>query len=76
MDRGDGPLKVLSKVGANPYKLELPGDMVVSATFNVGDLSPYVKDEIDYRDLRVNLSKQGRMVHIRAQFRTLNQRMG
>ena len=52
MDRGDGPFKVLSKVGANAYKLELPGDMVVSATFNVGDLGPYVKDEIDFGDLR------------------------
>jgi len=41
-------------VGANAYKLKLPGDMAVSATFNVGDLSPYIKDEIDFGDLREN----------------------
>ena len=35
MARRDGPFKVLAKVGANAYKLELPGDMAVSATFNV-----------------------------------------
>ena len=27
MARGDWPFKVLAKVGANAYKLELPGDM-------------------------------------------------
>jgi len=41
-------------VGANAYKLELPRDMAVSTTFNVGDLSPYVKDDIDFGDLREN----------------------
>lgn len=54
MAKEDGPSRVLSKVGANSYKLELPGDMVISTTFNVGDLSPYVEDEIDYGDLRSN----------------------
>jgi len=54
MSRGDGPFKVLAKVGANAYKLELPGHMAVSATFNVGDLSPYVEDEIDFGDLTAN----------------------
>jgi len=28
--------------------------MAVSATFNVGDLRPYVDDEIEYGDLRAN----------------------
>jgi len=28
--------------------------MAVSATFNVGDLSLYVEDEVDYGDLREN----------------------
>jgi len=59
MARGDGPFKVLAKVGANAYKLELPGDMVVSATFNVGELSSYVEDETDYGDLRANPFKGG-----------------
>jgi len=30
MLRGDRPFKVLAKVGANAYKLELPGDMTIS----------------------------------------------
>ena len=48
--RGDGPFKVLARVGANVYKLELLRYMVVSSTFNVVNLNPYIKDEIDYGD--------------------------
>jgi len=59
MGGGDGPFKVLAKVGANAYKLELAGDMVVSATFNIGDLSPYIEDGIDFGDLRANFLKGG-----------------
>ena len=62
MARGDGPFKVLAKAGANAYKLELPGDMAVSATFNVGDLCSYVEDEIDFGDLRANPLKGERMM--------------
>ena len=47
MARSDGPFEVLEKVGSNAYKLQLPGEMAVSATFNIGDLSPYVEDNID-----------------------------
>jgi len=54
MAREDGPFRFLAKVEANAYKLELPRNMAVSATFNVGDLSLYVDDEVDYRDLRAN----------------------
>jgi len=32
--------------------------MAISATFNVGDLSPYVEDKIDYGDLRANPLKE------------------
>ncbi|CAB4291559.1 unnamed protein product [Prunus armeniaca] len=39
--RADGPFKVLRCVGDNAYKIELPGNYGVSATFNVADLSPY-----------------------------------
>ena len=39
--RGDGPFKVLRKVGDNAYVLELSSEYGVSPTFNVGDLSPY-----------------------------------
>jgi len=56
--RGDGPFKVLTKVGADAHKLEFPGDMVVLATFNVGELSPYVEPEIDYGDLTENPFKE------------------
>jgi len=54
MARGDGPFKVLAMVGANAYKLELPGDMAVLGTFDAGDLSPYIKDEIDFSNLIAN----------------------
>jgi len=33
--------------------------MAISATFNVGDLSPYIEDEIDFGDLRANPHKGG-----------------
>ena len=45
MVRGDGPYKIMYKVGHNVYKVELSGDMNISVTFNVGDLTPYIKDE-------------------------------
>ena len=46
MPRLDGPFEVLEKIGPNADKVDLPGDYGVSATFNLGDLSPYyVEDE-------------------------------
>ena len=72
MARGDRPFKVLAKVGVNAYKLELPGDMAISATFNVGDLSLYVEDEIDFRNLRANPFKGGRMIQIKGQNKAPN----
>jgi len=58
MTRADGPFEVLEKVNDNAYKVELPGDYGVSATFKVADLSPYEAD--DYlSDLRVKSSQQG-----------------
>ncbi|KAJ9563965.1 hypothetical protein OSB04_009125 [Centaurea solstitialis] len=56
MARGDGPYKVLARIGDNAYKLELPGNTNISATFNVGDLSPYLED-CPLEDLRVNPSQ-------------------
>ena len=44
MTRGDGTYKVVQKVGKNPYKIKLLGDMYISATFNIRDLTPYIKD--------------------------------
>ncbi|XP_074318277.1 uncharacterized protein LOC141655077 [Silene latifolia] len=45
MPRAEGPYKVISRVNDNAYKVELPGDYGVHATFNVGDLSPYLDDD-------------------------------
>jgi hypothetical protein len=37
--RGDGPFQILEKINDNAYKVDLPGESKVSATFNVSDLS-------------------------------------
>ena len=39
--RGDGPFQVIERINDNAYKLDLPGEYNVSATFNVSDLSPF-----------------------------------
>ena len=39
--RGDGPFQILEKINDNAYKVDLPGEHKVSATFNVSDLSPF-----------------------------------
>ena len=36
--RGDGPFQVLERINDNAYKLDLPGEYNISATFNVFDL--------------------------------------
>ena len=60
MERSDGPFEVIERIGDNAYKLQLLGDMGVSATFYVGDLSPYVEDSIeDPSDLRANPPEEG-----------------
>ena len=50
LPRGDGPFQVLERINDNAYKLDLPKEYNVSATFNVSDLSPFgVGDELDLR---------------------------
>ncbi|XP_074278633.1 uncharacterized protein LOC141602227 [Silene latifolia] len=62
MPRADGPFKILECYGSNAYKLELPSEYGgVSATFNVGDLSPYLEDE-DLRHLPSQFELE--LVHI------------
>lgn len=39
--RGDGPFQILEKINDNAYKVDLPGEYNVSASFNVSDLSPF-----------------------------------
>ena len=58
MPRADGPFEVIEKVNDNAYKVDLPGDYGVSATFNVADLSPYLEDD-HLVNLRANSSQQG-----------------
>ena len=50
LPRGDGPFQVLERINDNAYKLDLPGEYNVSATFNVSDLSPFDVGD----DLRTN----------------------
>ena len=38
---GDGPFQVLECINDNAYKIDLPGEYNVNATFNVYDLSPF-----------------------------------
>jgi len=53
MARSDGSFEKIEKVGNSAYTLQLPGDMAVSATFNIGNLSPYVEDIVeDHSNLR------------------------
>ena len=50
----------MQKVGENAYRIELSRDMIISAIFNVGDLTPNIRDDIDYNeDLRQILLKVG-----------------
>ncbi|KAH9724612.1 Endonuclease [Citrus sinensis] len=56
LPRGDGPFQVLERINDNSYKLDLPGEYNVSATFNVSDLSPFDVGD----DLRTNpLQEEG-----------------
>ena len=41
MPIADGPFKIIAKQGDNAYTLELPPEMGVAATFNIGYLVPY-----------------------------------
>jgi len=63
MARGDGPYKIVQKVGDNACKIELLSDMNISAIFNVKDLTPYIEDEDKgHEDLRVNPLQGGRLM--------------
>ena len=50
---------MLQCIKENAYKIELPGDYGVSATFNVSDLSPYYEDQEDQVDLGASLHQSG-----------------
>ena len=50
LPRGDGPFQVLAKINNNAYKLDLPSEYNINATFNVSNLSPFDVGD----DLRTN----------------------
>jgi hypothetical protein len=52
--RGDGLFQVLERINDNAYKLDLPGEYNISATFNVSDLSLFNVGE----DSRLNPFKE------------------
>ncbi|KAA8532252.1 hypothetical protein F0562_032285 [Nyssa sinensis] len=56
LPREDGHFQVLERINDNAYKLDLPGEHNVRATFNVTDLSPFdVGDDLRADpDLRAN----------------------
>ena len=54
MPQSDGPFQVIEKIGPNAYKIDLPGDYGVSATFNVDDLSAYYDEHGQFLTLRSN----------------------
>ena len=56
--RGDGPFQVLEKINDNAYKIDLPSEYNVSATFNVYDLSLFDADG-GALDLRTNPFQEG-----------------
>uniref|UniRef100_A0A2N9FBE6 RNA-directed DNA polymerase n=1 Tax=Fagus sylvatica TaxID=28930 RepID=A0A2N9FBE6_FAGSY len=55
LPRGDGPFQIVERINDNAYKLDLPGEYGVSASFNVADLSPFDVGD----DLRTNPSQEG-----------------
>jgi hypothetical protein len=55
LPRGDGPFQVVERINDNAYKLDLPSEYGVSASFNVADLSPFDVGD----DLRANPSQEG-----------------
>ena len=56
--KGGWPFEVLERINDNAYKVDLPGDYGVSATFNVADLQPYEEDD-HLSNLRANSLQQG-----------------
>jgi hypothetical protein len=60
LPRGDDPFQVLERINDNAYKLDLPGEYNVSATFNVTDLSHFdVGDDLRANPLQEEEGKDG-----------------
>ena len=54
LPRRDGPFQVLEQINDTVYKLDLPSEYNISATFNVSDLIPFDTGD----DLRTNLLQE------------------
>jgi len=59
LPRSDGPFEILENIGPNAYKVDLPREYGVSATFNVVDLSPYHDESEELPSLRSNSHQAG-----------------
>ena len=59
LPRSDGPFEVAEKINPNAYKIDLPEEYGVSATFNVADLSPYLDADEELPSLTTNSSQAG-----------------
>ena len=57
--QSDGTFEILEKIDPNAYKVDLPGEYGVSATFNVADLRPYYDESEEIPSLRSNSSQVG-----------------
>ncbi|KAI3472896.1 hypothetical protein Pfo_030916 [Paulownia fortunei] len=78
LPRGDGSFQVVECINDNAYKLELPGEYGVSASFNVSDLSPF---DVGDEDLRINPFQEGendenKATHSRIQEGELTRELG
>lgn len=58
MPRSEGPYKITENVNDIAYKLDLGGSSAITATFNVGDLAPYIADA-ELHNLKANSSEEG-----------------
>ena len=57
--RGDGPFKVLRRIGNNAYQLELPKSYGIHPTINVADLKPYIEPPFGFEETGTFPSQEG-----------------
>ena len=58
LPKAKGPFLVLKRINNNAYKPNFPREYEVSSTFNMADLSPYLKNDT-LVNLRENSTQQG-----------------
>ena len=61
MPRADEPFKVLEKINENAYKLDFPAEFLVSPTFNVADLKPYLGEDEEIPSRATSIQEGGMM---------------